>query len=194
MGTNTTNYQLFKPDPDDDNVNVQTDLNDNYDIIDTNLKAVSDSVIPILSVRKTANESVTNSVALQTDDDLFIAVAANTKYMLDSFFIYSGAAPGSGGFKCDWSIPAGATLDWASYGVLGHSSGTVTDYDVPWLSASTTRDHGTNGAGNEMTLQPKGLLTVAGTAGTIALRWAQATANATSTILHANSYFRLMKL
>lgn len=194
MGTNTPNYQLFKPNPDTDNVNVVTDLNNNYDKIDTELKLVSDSVIPILSVRKTADESVVSSVTLQTDDDLFKAVVANTKYMLDCFFIYSGAAAGTGGFKCDWTVPVGATLDWASYGVLGHSSGTLTDYDVPLLAASTTRSHGTNGVGNEMTLQPRGLLTVSGTAGTLALRWAQATSSATATILHTNSYFRLIKL
>lgn len=193
MGTNTPNYQLWKPNPDADNVNVVTDIGNNMDIIDTKLKIVADSVIPILSVIKSADESVTNSVALQTDDDLFLPVEANSTYLLDCFFIYSGAVAGTGGFKCDWTLPAGATLEWASYGVLGHTSGALTDYDVPYLTATVTRSHGTNGVGNKMTLQPKGLLTVIGTAGNLALRWAQVGSSATATLLHKNSFFRLHK-
>lgn len=57
MGTNTPNLQLFKPDPDDDNVNVQTDLNDNYDILDTAVQDALDGSNATSLVERVANSA-----------------------------------------------------------------------------------------------------------------------------------------
>lgn len=74
MGTSTPNLQLFKPDPDDDNVNVETDLNANYDKIDTAVKAVEDSIddseIRFFAKNGTASPGSGNwtSVGFSTED------------------------------------------------------------------------------------------------------------------------------
>jgi hypothetical protein len=74
MGTNTPNYQLFKPDPDDDNVDV-ADINNNSDIIDTELKEVSDATTldrPIAQLRNTTVTSIPHNtftaVVFQAED------------------------------------------------------------------------------------------------------------------------------
>ncbi len=195
MGTTTPNYGLFKPDPDPvtgDFVNVVTDINGNMDTIDTSLKAVSDNIATILKIRKTADQAVTNSVVLVPDNHLFLPVIANSFYILLSWLKYTGPADPAGGIKFDWTGPAGFAVDWSSAGVRGVGVGALTDYDVIVEAAAGTRNHGTN-AGNGMTLRPSGIVSTAGVAGTLTLRWAQAAANATPTNLLTNSWIMLIK-
>jgi hypothetical protein len=191
MGTLTPNYSFYMPDG-NEFVDEDRDLNDNWTKADTQIKAVADSIKTILIARKTADETVTNSTTLQADDHLFVPVAANSVYLLDAFLMYSGPVDPAGGIKFDWTGPAGFTLDWAAFGTLGVGVGTLVDYDVVKQAATGTRNHGTNGA-TIMSLQPKGTLVTLGTSGTVTLRWAQAAANATGTILRTNSTLRLMK-
>jgi hypothetical protein len=192
MGTSTPNYGLYKPDPDPttgDFVNVVTDINNNMDTLDTQLKGVADSVRTVLMVRKTADKSITSDTALQADNHLFLPLAANSVYFMDCFFMYNGLA--AAGIKFDWTGPAGFSTDWAGYGV--NFGGPLNDYDVVEQSLAGGRAYGGNGA-VDMTMQPKGIVGTAGTAGTLTLRWAQQVLSATPTILRTNSIVRLMKL
>ena len=59
MATNTTNYNLRKP-ATSDYVNVQTDLNANYDIIDTTMKGLSDDIDEVESDVSSLNATLTN--------------------------------------------------------------------------------------------------------------------------------------
>jgi hypothetical protein len=188
MGTLTPNYGLYKP-AGSEFVNETTDLNNNWDTLDTQLKAVSNSIRTILMVRKTAPKTITSSTTLEPDNHLFLPVEANTIYFLDSYLAYSGAADPAGGIKIDWTGPAGFSIDWANFGV---NQGALTSYDAVQQTAAGTRNLGTNGA-TPMTARPAGTIIVAGTPGTLTLRWAQGVSNATGTTLGANSVIRLMK-
>jgi hypothetical protein len=193
MATTTPNYGFYKP-ATTEFVNVLTDLDNNWDTVDTQLKAVSDSVKTILMVRKTIDEAVTSSVTLQADDQLFLPVAANSFYQLDCFLMYTGAADPAGGFGLDWTGPAGFSMSWASYGVNGAiAAGSLTDHDVVALSNNGLRNHGSNNVGTVMSMRPAGVVATAGTAGTLTLRWAQGASNATATTLKANSFITLTK-
>lgn len=192
MGSSTPNLQLWRPDPDLDFVNVETDLNDNWDKIDTAYQDTTDSIVPWLSAYKTADQSITSSIALTPDTHLFLPVAANSVYLLDTFIPFLGAATGTGGIRSDWTGPAGFTLDWVAYGTNGHASGTTTDYDVVLQPATGLRSQGTN-AGTAMSMQPRGTLVTTGTPGTLAFRWAQASSNATPTTVKKGAWIRLMK-
>lgn len=193
MATLTPNYSLYKP-AGTDFVNETTDLNNNWDTIDTQLKAVSDAIPLMLRVRKTADEAVTSSTTLQVDDQLFLPVAANSVYLMDCYLFYNGAADPAGGFGLDWTGPAGFSMDWSSFGVNGAIGlGTMTDYDAVRLANNGLRNHGTNNVGTFMSMACRGTIVTAGTAGTVSLRWAQGASNATATTLKANSWLRFMK-
>lgn len=196
MGTTTPNYALFKPDPDPitgDFVNVTTDINNNMDTIDTQLKSVSDSVRTILKVLKTADKTITNDVNLAADNHLFLPVAANTTYSLEAYIAYTGPNDPAGGIKFDWTGPAGFSMLWTNFGVLGVGVGTLTSYDTVTETAAGTRNHGTAGTSTNLSFHFSGTVIVSGTPGTLTLRWAQAAANATGTTVKANSWLRLEK-
>lgn len=85
MGTNTPNLQLFKPDPDDNNVNVETDLNANYDILDDKVQEALDG-----SISTTENTRIANSATFTAEtqvDSIVVPVVNGQKYKI----IWDGA-------------------------------------------------------------------------------------------------------
>ena len=74
MGTNTPNLQLFKPDPDLDNVNVETDLNDNYDKLDTAVQDALDGSNATTLVERSANSA---GVTAETIVDTLVFAAVD---------------------------------------------------------------------------------------------------------------------
>lgn len=191
--TSTPTLQLLKPTPGtNENVNVQTQLNDNWDKIDDFATDTNAAIVQILKKHKPADESVANDT-LQPDNDLFLPVEANSVYFMTAWLPYSGPAAPNGGFKPSWILPAAATMEWASYGTNGHSGGTNVEYDVVVQAAAGGRLHPTN-AGTAMSMRPSGTLFTLGTAGTIALWWAQATTHATPTILKKGAILTLIKI
>lgn len=192
MATLTPNYSLYKP-AGTEFVNETTDLNNNWDIVDTQLKLVSDSIPTVLRKIKTANTDKTSDTTLAADPHLFVPIAANSIYLLFGWFVYSGAAAPAGGIQFDWTGPAGFSMRWSSNGVNGHGGvGALTDNDVVVINAADIRNHGTN-LGTKMSMHPMGVVRTVGTAGTLALRWAQATSNATATTLEIDSFIRVEK-
>lgn len=142
---------------------------------------------------KTATETVTSSTTLQADDQLFLPVSTNARYIMDMFLIYSGAASPAGDLKLQLTGPAGATLDSANFGV---NTSALTAYNVvgETLAAGSPRAIGTNGAGFKMTARPMGTLTTSSTSGNLALLWAQNSSSATGTVVHSGSFLRLVRV
>ena len=137
--------------------------------------------VPVKVVRKTANETVNNSSALQNDDDLLWAVLANEVW---AFYLYirhaSGVTPD---IKFGWAYPVGTTMSWIQ-GSPGTSLVEMTETSVDNLTTN----------GTEQIVIYQGLVVVGGTAGNINLKWAQNLANASNTIVRANSYLILRQL
>src|SRR4249920_844934 len=71
----------------------------------------------ILFAEKTVNESVTSSTAFQNDDDLFLAVAANSVYEMTAMLRYDGATAGD--IKWQWTAPASATFSAITHRLSG---------------------------------------------------------------------------
>lgn len=135
---------------------------------------------------KTADESVTSSTTLQDDNEITFSVAANTDYWLEALIIF-GADP-TADLKVQWVGPASATLDWVTDGAGSAAAATVEVVSRTMQSISSTPSHG--GVTNNSTIVcalHKGLLRVAGTAGTFKLQWAQLASVATATIVKADS-------
>ncbi|WP_157251133.1 hypothetical protein [Nonomuraea typhae] len=135
---------------------------------------------------KSVDESVTSSTTLQADNELVVAVSANTDYLVECFLIY-GADP-AGDIKTDWDGPASATMDWVADAITQSATATVDQVSRTAQSISGTPSHGgiTNNSTNLVALH-KGIVRVAGTAGNLTLTWAQQASSANATFVRANS-------
>lgn len=126
MSTSTTNYGLLKPDP-SENVNVTSQLNDNYDKIDTELAKVS--FHPVARMRQETLQSIPNttwtSVTLDAED--FDTHSAHSTSSNTSRF--TCPASWGGYFWCDGNIWLAANTTgvrltrWAKNGALVDNSG-----------------------------------------------------------------------
>lgn len=147
---------------------------------------VSDSSVSI--IRKTADESVTASTALQSDNELTLNVGANETWVLQYTLYVDG--PAAADMKFALNVPSGTT------GLMGGfrlDNSAVTDTDNIGTSATTDltdtgfRLAGTSGAGSQVTVMVLASLTTSSTTGSVVLRWAQNNSDATATIVKANS-------
>lgn len=101
MATNTPNYGLRKPDT-SDNVIVLTDLADNYDDIDTNLKRIDDVATgsPIARLRQESTQIISDSTwtSISFDAEDFDSHGAhdtstnNTRYIcpVAGYYLFNG--------------------------------------------------------------------------------------------------------
>lgn len=149
-------------------------------------------------VIKSADESVTNSTTMQDDNHLVLPLLANNEYWLECFIIYGANATAD--IRIDFTIPAGTTHDFTHGGIrLGHN--TADGFDN--ISRSRFQEISTQGtvggfhatANTDLGVIPlEGKIVVGGTAGNIQFQWAQNTANATATVVKANSLMVLQRL
>lgn len=154
----------------------------------------------VTTVVKAANETVTNSAAMQSDDHLLFAAAANAKYLVDVVLFVSQNANAVGAdFKIGFSLPASASFSGG--GPLPDLTvGATAAGDGNWTgllgAAAATRACGVDGnAGNITILSFTALVEIAGTAGTVALQWAQNTATAAvGTTVNAKSWLRAKRI
>lgn len=144
----------------------------------------------VATVLKTITESVASSTTLQNDDELVLAVAANSKYALEGYFLYDGSTAAD--LKVAFTVPTGATINWSPF---APTSGVgTTDYNVTVITTSGgTRGVACNGA-TVMSMQPKGYISVGATAGNLQLQFAQVASNATATRILAGSWMMLTRL
>lgn len=147
----------------------------------------------LTTVVKLATESVTNSAAMQDDDELAAPVLANATYRVQLMLLYD--APAAGDIQIGWSGPSGATLTWTP-------GGAATSEGTPFALASMNLQTRTiseiaaigGSSSNGVMADVTGTLIVGGTAGTLQFRWAQNTANATATNVRASSHLILTRI
>jgi len=147
-------------------------------------------------VLKAADETVTNSATVQSDNHLLFTASANAKYLVDiALFVSQDANAVGADFKFGFSMPASASWSGGD-GLPDLTVGTTAAGDGNWtalLAASAaTRACGLDGnSGNITGLSFTVLIVTAGTAGTVTLQWAQNTATAgVGTTVKANSWLR----
>lgn len=148
------------------------------------LSALITEVRPV-TARKTANETVNNSAALQNDNELFVAAEAGATYDFTLFGMYtSGTTPD---LKVGWTVPSGTTMRWgASYYDTASALALTSN-----LTESSTLACG--GTTFNQSFIATGVIVVGSTAGLVQMQWAQNTANASDTILYVGSYLELRR-
>lgn len=140
--------------------------------------------------RKTADESVTNSTAFQDDDQLLVPVVSGGVYKVEGFFVYN--TPSAAGIKLQLTGPVGVGL-WGFTG-LSNSGGTVDTGSIR-MSASTNGVGSSRlgGASNDIFAVVSGTF-LPTASGSLVFQWAQNTANATPTVVRANSWLSVQKV
>lgn len=123
---------------------------------------------------KPSDTSRASTIAPAADPVLALTVAANATYLVECVGVWTS---GGGGFRADWTGPAGATMVWTD-----NDGSSSPDLGTDLTFAATT---GTTF---------KGALVVGATAGTLTFRWAQNTSNAAATVLKAGCYLRLERV
>lgn len=142
------------------------------------------------TIYKTADESVTSSTTLQDDNHLVLPLLASATYVVEGGLYYDGVF-NAGNLKLTWSLPASATIYWsangpATGGAAAFASQAVTSGNI------TVGTYGTGGS--KTTASISALVTTAGTAGNMQLRWAQDASNATATTIYAKSWLRAIRI
>ena len=144
--------------------------------------------VPLVAV-KTADQSVTSSVTLVNDTELFVSLAASVTYAFQMMLDYEGGTAGASDLKWTFGIPAGTFMRYCY-----SNRGTGLGASVTMSTGSSTDLGGTNGAGNLEGVHGFGTIVCGSTAGTLQLKWAQNTSSATSTIMHAQSCLMLWRI
>lgn len=138
-------------------------------------------------VIKLADESLSTSTAIQNDDELFISVAASTKYKVEMWLVFN--SPAAADFKLQWTTPVGVAGWWRPAATnLAAASETIYQGSLAWSGGAQIE-----GSASDKSIEVVGILVTAGTAGTLQFQWAQNSSSGTTTV-KANSVLTLRKI
>jgi hypothetical protein len=153
---------------------------------DANSKRVNEEIG--WAIRKSADQSVTSSTTLVTDNALTWAVDANVNYLFDAYLVYTGGTTGD--IKIGWAVPSGSGMSWSAEGL---------DEDLNYknvgnLSEASTSPYGCVNTTTGRMILVAGYLRVDATAGNFSLRFAQQVSSATATTMRAGSFGLLYRV
>lgn len=129
------------------------------------------SAITTLTARQTAQVNRTDAVFTNLTG-MAVTAAANTVYRFRARFLVTGANA-THDVKFQMSMPAGATIEWSVY--AGNTAIAANPMSIDIGSATTTHSRGT--VAGTLTYVAEGVITIAGTAGTVQAQGAQVTAD-----------------
>lgn len=135
MSTNTPNYQLLKPDP-TENVNVVSQINDNYDTIDTELKRVDDVAAAdgVWTAYTPVWASVSNPQPVIGNGTLLARYARVKKLIYIKLRLVMGSTTTFGTGDYSFTLPLGASASHPGLETFGQctalDAGTAYKFDV----------------------------------------------------------------
>ncbi len=139
-------------------------------------------------IRKTADETVNNSAALQADDQLILAVSASTTYRFLLRLIVNTNATAD--FKMLFTFPSGTGMSWDIF-VGSNPDTAAAGLQGPFTDATTAA---VSGVAADQTLHITGFIITSTTAGNMGLTWAQNAANVSDTKVKTNSYWEIWQV
>lgn len=152
-------------------------------------------LIPI-TVRLLADRTITSSTTLTAATGLAAVLDANTRYALTGYLAYTAAEGGD--LKVAFGAPTGTTGHWTLYAqdtaATGGVGSIVAKRAVAYGTGTTQTAAGDNTGPGHMSCLPRGYIATDVTAGTLQVYFAQNSSSATSTVLKAGSWLRLIKL
>lgn len=153
-----------------------------------------DEGVRVTSVVKSANEGTTSTTD-HSDLHLVLPVTANTNYWVKCFLITNGTTV-TNFINIGWQVPAGATFNWMSGHLVDDAVGNITEglINRKAFAAADRANSYLAGTANDIAIPIEGSLRVAGTAGSLQLRWYAVFSDTTQTFVKAGSLLVLMKL
>lgn len=145
----------------------------------------------ILSARKTTALTRNNTTATVTDTELTVAVVASSVWAVMANLYYTAATAADAAFNL--AVPAGATYQFSPWGVQVGATSTTDTINVG-VSSSANLPVGGVGTGLPLLAALRATVVVGGSAGSVAIRFAQNTLSATDTVLHIGSWMLLVRL
>jgi hypothetical protein len=148
-----------------------------------------ETATPHILVRKTADESVTSSTALQNDDHLFFAMTANDVWYVRVGLRVFDASASVADLKVAFTVPASATAALTTNhnkpggGPVSRGAGTLVGSSEQFDISNT-----------DEWIEIYGLVMNAGTAGNFQMQWAQVVSNASAVTVKTNSCILGFKL
>ena len=126
-------------------------------------------------VVKPTDETVTNSITLQDDDDLKFTPSVSKTYFVMLFLIIK--TDGSPDFKMAWSVPTGATVDGSPASSVLFRDNTEVDFNTDKTASVAITVANTNDKGAGFLFRIK----MSTTAGDCIVQWAQNVSSAIET-------------
>lgn len=146
-------------------------------------------LVPLNSI-KAGDQHYTNQT-LTNDNDLFLAVNANTSYLFQATFFYEGNVNGSSDMKFQWTVPSGSTM---SICVPAYFFTDGVTHGPSYITASQVLIVGTNGAGSIRAVSMTGSLVTGNNSGNLQLQAARNSSASVDTIIHAQSFVALQEV
>lgn len=146
-------------------------------------------------ILKGTTTPITNNT-LVDDPDLTFAVVANGVYFIEFGIYYNGLSAAN--ITTQWDTPSGSSglrnvIGPGSTAVDANADNISGRFGVHGFGTSVTYSCARNGS-NQQWAYESCVVSVGSTAGSVTLKWAQATTNATATNVTANSWARCARL
>ena len=139
-------------------------------------------------VRKTADQSVTNSTTLVNDTHLKIALIANEVWVFEACLFTGG--PTAGDIKIAFTVPAGATLKWSGSGLVT-TAASLADLVLVGITTASGGESGFGTlTGTDSMIRLAGTVVNGATPGDLQLRFAQQVADGSPSSIFINSWLR----
>ena len=138
------------------------------------------------------------AATLVNDPDLTFPVVANALYEVEFIIRFAGLQVA--GLRTAWAVPAGTTGNRLVGGpgsanvVQADANTTDMRWAIHGYATAVGYTDPRNSTGLQTWVMEKALVAVGGTAGSITFQWGQLTANATGTIVNANSYAKYRRI
>lgn len=149
------------------------------------------SVVTEGVVRKDADESATNTT-MQDDDELFVALDANSQYIFHALISYDASTTGD--IKMQFTVPSGASGRRYALNAAVNATSCNSSAQNSWGGPITTAISGIGGIGVVCEALIDGYVSTSGTSGNLRLQFAQDVSDATASIVKAGSFIQWRKL
>jgi hypothetical protein len=149
-------------------------------------------------VIKPADATPRTTITMVADPDLTFNVVANALYDVEMVVRFAGLQVA--GIRTAWTVPTGTSGNRlvGGPGDANAVSANASTTEMRWSIHGYATQVGYTNPRNSTTLQvwflEKALVAVGSTAGAVTLTWGQLTANATGTLVNANSYIRYRRV
>ncbi len=141
-----------------------------------------------VNIRKAADETITSSAALQDDNELLFAVAADETWAVETSYTYSTGGSSTPDIRVGLNAPSGATCTYGTVNIshAGNLAAGSVACDTAIVVATTA-------TGNKNGIL-SGTVANGANAGNITFRWGQGTSNTTGTTVELGSYMLGFKI